>query len=98
MYYALVDWGGPAECTESLAVAIGFAGLDGLLEQGERIAEAIYRGEAVSRRDWSRAMFSAEVIFASDVVGTGSEFTVIQGGTNAHWIGVLRDLQTKVPA
>ena len=43
-------------------------------------------------------MFSAEVIFASDVVGTGSEFTVIQGGTNAHWIGVLRDLQTKVPA
>ena len=43
-------------------------------------------------------MLSAEVILASDVLGSGREFTVIQGGTDAHWFGVLRGLQVKVRA
>ena len=98
LYYGLIDWFGPAHGTDSLAVAIGFADLEDLSDQGGRIAEAIYEGEAVSRRDWSRAMFAAEVCFASDVLGTGSEFTVIHAGTDAHWIDVLRRLQRKVRA
>jgi hypothetical protein len=98
LLYGLIDWFGPGDGTESLAVAIGFTDLEDLSDQGERIAEAIYEGEAVSRRDWSRAMFAAEVCFASEVLGTGSEFTVIHAGTDAHWIGVLRALQRKIRA
>ena len=96
--FGLKDWLGPASGTESLAVAFGFANLDDLADHGDQIAEAIFEGEAVSRRDWSRAMFAAEVCFASDVVGTGKEFTVIHGGSDADWFRALRDLQGKIHA
>lgn len=97
LYYGLIDWGGPSECTESLAVAMGFSGLDDLDREGPRIAAVILAREALPVRDWSRALFSTEVIYASEVVGTGSEWGVVQGGTDAHWIDVLRSLQRKVP-
>lgn len=96
LYYGLIDWQGPSECTESLAVAMGFSGLDDLDREGQRIGAAILAGEPLAPRDWTRALLSTELIFASDVVGTGREWTVIQGGTNAHWIQVLRGLQTKL--
>ena len=98
LFYGLIDWGGPARCTEALAIALGFDGLEDLEREGHRIAQDIYDGRPVSLRDWTRAMFSAEIIFASDVTGTGSEWGVIQGGDDAHWLGVLRALQRKVPA
>ena len=98
LFYGLVDWGGPARCTEALAVALGFEGLEDLHREGHRIAQDIYHSRPVSLRDWTRAMFSAEIIFASDVMGTGTEWGVIQGGDDAHWLGVLRTLQRKVPA
>jgi hypothetical protein len=37
LVYGLRDWGGPAHCTESLAVAMGFSGIDDLVEESERI-------------------------------------------------------------
>ena len=98
LFYGLIDWGGPARCTEVLAIALGFDGLEDLDREGQRIAHDIYDGRPVSLRDWTRALFSAEIVFASDVIGTGAEWGVIQGGDDAHWLGVLRTLQRKVPA
>lgn len=95
--YGLKDWGGPAHGTDSLAVAMGFSSLDDLEEDGERIAAAILSGQALPVRDWTRAMVATEIAFASDVLGTGSEWTVINARTDAYWIDVLRSLQRKVP-
>lgn len=96
--YGLKDWNGPTEPTESMAVALGFSGVEDLCSEGDRIAEAISAGEPLTERDWSRALLSTEVVFASIVVGAASEWGTIHSGTDAHWIGVLRSIQRKVPA
>lgn len=96
--FGLKDWDGPTEATESVAVALGFVSIEDLHIEGDRIAEAIHAGEPVSERDWSRALFATEVVFASKVVGAAAEWGSIHGGTDAGWIGVLRSLQRKVPA
>jgi len=98
LFYGLVDWGGPARCTGAPAIALGFDGLEHLDREGRRIAQDIYEGRPVSLRERTRAMFSAEIIFASDVMGTGKEWGVIQGGDDANWLGILRALQHNVPA
>lgn len=97
LVYGLKDWGGPAHGTDSLAIAMGFSNLDDLQEDGDRIADAIAAGQALPVRDWTRAMVATEIVFASEVLGTGSEWTVINAGTDAYWIDVLRSLQRKVP-
>jgi hypothetical protein len=93
----LIGWEGPGHGTDSLAVAMGFADLDDLATEGERIARAIGTGDALPVRDWTRALVAAEFAFASDLLGTGSEWTVINGGTDAEWIDVLRRLQRRLP-
>lgn len=70
--YGLIDWGGPSVCSEALARAMGFDGLDDLNHESERIAASIRAGKPLSARDWTRAVFSTEIIFASEVVGTGA--------------------------
>ena len=94
----LNDWGGPAHGTESLAVAMGFAGLQDFFRERERILARVEAGQPLTIRDWSRALFATELIFASDLLGTGSEWTVIQGGDDGEWMWVLRRLQAKLPA
>ncbi|WP_104106170.1 hypothetical protein [Nocardioides sp. 616] len=94
----LIDWGGPAHGTDSLAVALGFAGMDDLWREAERIEAAIAAGEPLTKQDWTRALVSAEIIFASDVFGTGSSWTMMNGDTDEHGIRVLRSLQRKLPA
>lgn len=97
LVYGLMDWGGPAYGTNSLAVAMGFSDLEDLQEDGDRIARAIAAGHPLSVRDWTRALVAAEFAFASEVLGTGGEWTTIQGGSDEHWINVLRKLQHRVP-
>ena len=97
LVYGVRDWDGPAHGTDSLAVAMGFASLDDLQLDGARIADAIASGGALPVRDWTRALVATEVAFASELLGTGSEWTVINAGTDGYWVEVLRSLQRKVP-
>lgn len=93
----LRDWDGPAHGTDSLAVAMGFHSLEDLQAGGARIADAIASGQAISVRDWTRAMVATEFAFASELLGTGDEWTVINARSDAYWVAVLRRLQSKVP-
>lgn len=97
LVYGLKDWGGPAHGTDALALAMGFSGLHDLQEGAERIADAIASGHPLPVRDWTRALVATEFAFASEVLGTGGEWTTILGGRDEDWIGVLRRLQGKVP-
>ena len=89
----LTDWGGPLVAGDSLAVALGFHDVDDMLVEGERIAHAIGAGEPLTASDWSRAVAAAGIAFVAEA----DEWTSIQGGTDAHWIDVLRRVQRKVP-
>ena len=95
---SLTGWAGPARGTDSLAVTMGFSSLEHGLQEGPRVARAIGAGQALTVRNWTRALVAAEFAFASDVLGWGGEWTVIQGGTDSYWLGVLRGLQRKVPS
>jgi hypothetical protein len=98
LIYGLMDWGGPAsDCPESLAIAMGFVNAADLQREVERITATIQAGGALSVRDWTRTLFSTEVIYASELLGTGSGWSTIHGGGDEHWINVLRGLQRKLP-
>ena len=89
----LTDWFGPLEVSESLAVAFGFQSVEDMWVEAERIARAIGTGKPLTARDWSRAVAAAGFAFVAEE----DEWTSIRGGTDAHWIGVLRRVQRKVP-
>lgn len=97
LIYGLRDWDGPGYATDSLALAMGFSSASHLLDEAARIARAITDGQALSVRDWTRALIATEFAYTSAVLGAGNEWTTIHAGSDEHWINVLRRLQHKVP-
>lgn len=89
----LGEWSGPAHCTEELAVAMGFQGLAGLYEDGRRLQAALSAGEPLSVPDWRRLLVSAEIVFASDVFGSGIDWSITTGFSDEETIKILRRLQ-----
>ena len=78
LFIGLFDWGGPAYCEDSLAQALGFRDVQDLYDEGRPLAEAIGRGEPQSRRNWTRALASLEVMFGSCLLGSG-EWSAVHG-------------------
>lgn len=91
----LLEWGGPANCTEELASAMGFEGLNGLRTEGRRIADQLGEGVALTRLDLLRALLATEFVFISDSVGSGSDWRGTVGMSDVDTITVLRGLQRK---
>lgn len=93
----LTDWFGPGHATDAVPRLFGYA--DGVAMDTDhwRIAQAIRAGGALSIRDWTRALLSAEIIFVSEVIGDGSDWDAIYGGPDEDWMRVLRGLQQKIP-
>ena len=75
----LSQWGGPAGCTEELAVAMGFESARDLLSETKRLVVAVSTGTPMSGRDWARTLVSTEIDFASDVFGAGVEWETVTG-------------------
>jgi hypothetical protein len=93
----LLEWGGPAHCTEALAAAMGFASVEDLLRgSGPRIARAIRARAALSRADWRRALLATEIVFVSDVVGSGIDWSTTTGLEDSATIQLLRQVQRKL--
>jgi len=93
----IAEWGGSARCTQALAVAMGFASVADLLEgEGQRIWRAIAAHHPLSRADWRRALFATEIVFASDVAGSGVDWPTVSGLDDTRTIVVLRELQRKL--
>ncbi len=92
----LGEWFGPARCTEALAVAMGFLSVDDLREQEKRIRSALVANEPLSGRDWRRALVATEFVFASDVFGSGVEWSITTGLGDEETIHILRGLQRKL--
>lgn len=97
LVYGILDWGAPAYGSDELAVAMGFESMADLRSSREPLIEAIEAGQPLSIFDWTRTLLAAEIVFASRVFGTASEWTSIHAGTDEHWFAVLRRLQVKIP-
>ena len=96
LWRGLLEWGGPARCTEAMAVAMGFEGISGLLNQGQQIAEELRDGRALTRKDWRRALLATEVAFASNVVGSGLDWLTTTGLNDEETLRTLRSVQRKL--
>jgi hypothetical protein len=92
----LAEWGGPAYCTDALAVAMGFDSVADLAVQRDRLLRLLDAGAALSRWDWTRTLLATEIVFASDVVGLGVEWPTTTGLSDAGSLEVLRGLQRKL--
>ncbi len=92
----LAEWGGPAHCTEALAAAMDFGTVANLYDEARRLRPLIRTGRPLSRRDWRRALLSTEIVFASDVVGSGHDWSLTSGYGDEETIRILRSLQRKI--
>lgn len=94
----LREWGGPAYPTREMAVAMGFADVADLFEGGDRIAALLESERPLAPFDWTRALLSAEIVFASDVLGSGIDWATTTGDQDHETIATLRNLQRKLYA
>ena len=98
LWAGLVEWGGPARCTDEMAVAMGFAGVPDLFAQSDRITSALKLRQPLTRDDWVRTLLATEIVFASNVVGSGHDWSITTGISDEDSIRILRSVQTKIPA
>lgn len=92
----LAEWGGPAHCTEALAVAMGFQSVADVHEDGRRLRAALIAGDPLSAGDWRRIVVATEIVFASDVFGSGMDWSITTGFSDEETIVILRRLQRKI--
>ncbi|MFE4651373.1 hypothetical protein OH781_24390 [Streptomyces sp. NBC_01550] len=92
----LVEWSGPARCTEEFAVAMGFDDTDDLNRRGDRIRTALAAKEPLEPMDWARALLATELAFASEVVGSGYEWSTTTGWSDDVTVKILRSTQLKL--
>lgn len=92
----LSEWGGPATPTDEIARLLGFTDVRALRREGGRIARALRSDEGLTAADWRRAVASTELVFASDLVGSGVDWSATTGFDDAETIRLLRSIQCKL--
>jgi hypothetical protein len=93
---AVTQFDGSARCSEETAKAFGFESVNDLRVQGLQLAESLEASEPLSKWDWTRSLFVCEVVFASDVMGSGHDWHSATGLSDFETIGLLRSVQTKL--
>ena len=93
----LFQWGGPAMPTDALARAIGFQdGTDLRQGKGRELHDALRLGQPLTPEDWRRSLLATEIVFASDVVGAGTDWPITTGLSDRETITSLRTIQKKI--
>jgi hypothetical protein len=93
---ALGEVSGPAHITDSLAHFVGFENVDDMIAQCERITQLLEQGATISLSDIRRSQLVCELMFASDIVGSGVEWETTTGISDVDGIRLLRQVQIKL--
>jgi len=75
---------------------MGFDNVADLLESGARIGDALVAGAPLSRTDWTRALLATEIVFVSDVVGSGWDWHIATRFDDEETFRMLRSLQRRM--
>ena len=94
--WGVVEWGGPARCTEEMAVAMGFRSVQDLFDSTDRLTAAIQAGTPLIAADWLRVLLATEIVFASNTMGSGLDWSITSGLTDDQSITLLRSVQRKL--
>lgn len=93
----LTEWWGPARCSDELAVAMGFGGYEDFHDEIRQRLLPLLRAEGrLTRLDWLRTLLATEIVFASGLVGSGSDWPITVGVSDEDTIRMLRGLQRKI--
>lgn len=93
---SLREWGGPARCSDQLAVGMGFSSARDLFGQCRRLSAALTDDVPLSAADWTRALLASEIVFVSDLAGSGVEWQTTTGRSDEATIRTLRSIQRKL--
>jgi hypothetical protein len=93
---ALLDWSGPARPTDELAAAMGFSSAESLSGEAWALWGRIEAGETLTTDDWRQVLLAVEIVFVSDVVGSGLDFRITSGIPDEEAIKILRSLQRRL--
>jgi hypothetical protein len=96
LWRALGEWSGPARCSDELAFGMGFESAADLLAKCDAFSSALLSDTPVTPPDWARILLAVEIVFVSDLSGSGVEWPTTTGLTDAETIGVLRLIQRKL--
>lgn len=93
----LLQWCGPAHCTDELAVAMGFAGARDLGDQIlARLLPALDERRPLSRVDWLRVIVGVEFVFISRPFGAAWDWEVVTGLDEGESFRLIRSIQRKI--
>ncbi|WP_275005050.1 hypothetical protein [Promicromonospora iranensis] len=93
---ALLEWGGPAHASDELARGMGFAGAEDLLERGRSFRQDLRGNEPIRDVDWARILLATEIVFVSDLMGSGTDWSTTTGLTDDETVKLLRGVQRKL--
>ncbi|MEV0910820.1 hypothetical protein [Streptomyces hokutonensis] len=93
---ALLEWSGPAHCSDQLAVGMGFSDKRDLLDQCRRLRSALSEDTPLGAADWARTLLATEIVFVSDLAGSGVEWQTTTGRDDETTIRTLRVIQRKL--
>ena len=93
---ALLEWGGPAHASDELARGMGFTGTDDLMDRGRAFRQALRSDDPIDGVDWARILLAAEIAFASDLMGSGTEWRTTTGMADDETVAALRSIQRQL--
>ena len=94
--WGIIEWGGPARCTEEMAVAMGFRDVQDLFDSTGRLADSIDSGGPLTAIDWLRVLLATEIVFASNTIGSGLDWSSTSGMSDEESLASLRSVQRKL--
>jgi hypothetical protein len=92
----LVQWGGPTAPDDGLARVIGFENVATMLEEGRRIRDVLGTGNALTKRDWQRALVATEFVWASSFYGAAADWWEVTAWDDERTLRTLREVQSKL--
>jgi len=91
--HGLQEWGGPAHCTEELAVAMGFSSISDLFTESDRIVVALKNSLPMRHVDWTRTLLATEIVFMSNTIGAALDWEIVTNIPDLETFKTIRGLQ-----
>lgn len=76
---------------------MGFTSAESLSREAWALWERIDAGDALTTEEWRQVLLAVEIMFVSDVVGSGLDFRMRSGIPDDEAIKILRGLQRRLP-
>ena len=75
---------------------MGFEGEFELYDEATVLAEQLESGAKMTRLDLARALLATEIVFASNLVGSGSDWPITTGLDDIRTLELLRRVQKRL--